>query len=304
MAQSVVSLPLDKLRIGPRLRAIDADYVALLAASMAETGQHTPIHVGPADDEGLHPLITGAHRCAAARQAGLTQILALVFEGSALEQRMLEIDENLMRRELSELDRAVFLAERKALYEALHPETAHGGDRRGRGAGDQVDKNGHLILPPRFTAATAERIGLSERSIRRILGRAAITDAARQALAGTRWADHGASLDAIAKLPPEQQLPVVSTLLAHEQAGATCSVAGAIAQVQGVVPRIAASPREEEEKRLQTAWRKASKEAREWFFYWLLSQDSTRLQLIAAVEKVRAQEEGRVLGALNKGRAA
>jgi ParB family chromosome partitioning protein len=207
-----------------------------------------------------------------------------------------------MRRELSELDRAVFLAERKALYEALHPETAHGGDRRGKGDDDQVAKSGDLILPRRFTAATAEKIGLSERSIQRLLSRAKIHEAARQRLAGTRFADHGATLDTIAKLPPEQHLRVVEALLRLENPAP--HIAAAIAEANGVSQRIARDERQQAQSRLEAAWRKAGKEAREWFFYWLLSQDSTRLQLIAAVEKVRAQEEGRVLGALHKGRAA
>lgn len=300
MAQTVLFLPLDKVRIGPRLRAVDADYVALLAASMAETGQHTPIHVGPADAEGMHPLIAGAHRCAAASQAGLTQIQALVFEGNALERRMLEIDENLMRRELSELDRAVFLAERKALYEALHPETAHGGDRRS----DQVDKNGHLILPPRFTAATAEKIGLSERSIRRIIGRAAITEAARQALAGTRWADHGATLDAIAKLPPEEQMPVVQELILADVERSKVNVAAAIAKVQGVVRRVAPSDSDAAHARLLRAWRGADAKARASFLAHILDTDGPIRTLACEILEAQETNENRVLGALNKGRAA
>lgn len=298
MAQTVVSLPLDKVRIGPRLRAVDADYVALLAASMAETGQHTPVHVGPADAEGIHPLIAGAHRCAAASQAGLTEILALVFEGNALEQRMLEIDENLMRRELSELDRAVFLAERKALYEALHPETAHGGDRRS----DQVEENFHLI--PRqesFASATAKKLGVSDRQIRTYLARARIQEAARQALAGTRWADHGATLDAIAKLPPEQQLPVVSTLLAYEQTGATCSVATAIAKVQGVVSRIADSEADAGFKRALGVWKKLDAKAQGQFLAYILDTNAAMRVLATEILEARETNEGRVVNALRGG---
>lgn len=126
---TLLSIPLDRVTVGPRLRPVDADYVALLAASMAETGQHTPVDVGPADAEGRHPLIAGAHRHAAATAAGLPTLLARVFTGSDDARKLLEIDENLLRRELNELDRAVFLAARKDIYERLYPETRHGGAR-------------------------------------------------------------------------------------------------------------------------------------------------------------------------------
>ncbi len=301
MAQTVVSLPLHNVRIGPRLRAVDADYVALLAASMAETGQHTPIHVGPADAEGMHPLIAGAHRCAAAAQAGLTEILALVFEGNALEQRMLEIDENLMRRELCELDRAVFLAERKALYEALHPETRRGGDRRT----DQTEENFRLVPKQEsFAAETAKKLGVSDRQIRTYLARARIQEAARQALAGTRWADHGATLDAIAKLPPEQQMPVVATLLALQQGGAAASVATAVATVQGVVPRVAQSDSDAAHARLLGAWRKADAKARASFLAYILDTDSPIRLLVSEILEAQETGERRVVGAIGKGRAA
>ena len=46
------------------------------------------------------------------------------------EAKLLQIDENLCRAELSPAERAAHLVERKRLYETLHPETGHGGDRR------------------------------------------------------------------------------------------------------------------------------------------------------------------------------
>lgn len=55
----------------------------------------------------------------------------------------------------------MFTAERKRAYEVLHPETAHGGDRK---SSRQV---GDLNAPGRFTADTAAKTGRSERAVQR-----------------------------------------------------------------------------------------------------------------------------------------
>jgi hypothetical protein len=44
-----------------------------------------------------------------------------------------EIDENLIRRDLTAVLRAKLVAERKAAYEAVYPETKHGKAPVGRG---------------------------------------------------------------------------------------------------------------------------------------------------------------------------
>ena len=53
----------------------------------------------------------------------------------------------------------MFTARRKEAYEALHPETKHGGDRKG----DQVANL--ATCPDRFTADTAAKTGDSERTV-------------------------------------------------------------------------------------------------------------------------------------------
>lgn len=61
---------------------------------------------------------------------------------------------------LTPAERATFTRRRKEAYEALHPETRHGGDRKSsRQLGDLNDD--------RFTADTAARTGQSERAVQR-----------------------------------------------------------------------------------------------------------------------------------------
>lgn len=165
MNRQILSIPLDQIEVGERLRAVDADYVALLAASMEERGQDTPITVGPADAAGRHRLIAGAHRTAAACAAKLSHIDAIVSDATGLEAELLEIDENLMRRELSALDRSVFIAKRKEVYEALNPATRHGGKR------EKSKSTSLSTWSVRFAAATAAKLGVDERTVQRAVAR-------------------------------------------------------------------------------------------------------------------------------------
>lgn len=294
MSSQIIAIPLERIIVANRLRAVDADYVELLAASMAESGQHTPIQVGPADAQGRHRLIAGAHRHSAARIAGLASLQAIIFSGSELEARMLEVDENLLRRELSELDRAVFLAERKALYEALFPETGHG-----KAPKSKEEENFHFPGRQSFAAETAKKLGVSDRQVRTYLMRARIEPELRAALATTRWADHGATLDALAKAPPATRAKLVAALTREEAPART--IAAALAEVE---PRLnpQRSADDEHLARLQTAWRKAPKRARDMFLGFILASDAAAQARAVELLEGKLSDEDRILGAI--GRAA
>lgn len=285
MNSEVISLPLDRILIGKRLRAIDYDYVSMLAASMLESGQHTPIDVGPADENGMHPLITGGHRCAAAKLAGIETLTAKVFRGDALAVQLLEIDENLLRRGLSELDRAVFLARRKEIYAAIYPETAMGKAPKGK-AGQNV----RLFQAPAFSEDVAEKVGLSRRSIDRAIKRAAIEPDLRDLLARTRWADHGATLDGLVRLPPDKRRTAVLALTRTE--APAVSFADARAEADGVREGHR-NETDEQLVRLFGAWRKADAPARKSFLRTILETEP----------KTRALVRG-LLDALDGGDAA
>jgi hypothetical protein len=55
------------------------------------------------------------------------EIACVVIDDDDLHAQLWEIDENLMRAELSPSERASCTARRKAIYEALHPEAKHRG---------------------------------------------------------------------------------------------------------------------------------------------------------------------------------
>ena len=228
---NIVRIALDQVETHGRLRPVDPEQAALIAASLVEHGQMTPIEVRATPKANKpYALVAGAHRVAGALENGWTDIEAVVFVGSADEAALREIDENLIRHELKELDRATFLARRKALYDKLHPQVTHGGDRRT----DQHRNFANLV--GRFTEDAAERLNLSKSIIDRALRRAKIDPIARDAIQGLWIADHGAQLDALVKLPAGGQQQVARVL---RDMPAIRSVAAALAQIEG---RVAAAP--------------------------------------------------------------
>jgi hypothetical protein len=82
-----------------------------------------PIIVRPDEGGGYYP-IAGIHRLAAAKQLNWKTINCIVFDGLDADQaELIELDENLIRAELSPAERAMHIGKRKNLYEKLHPET-------------------------------------------------------------------------------------------------------------------------------------------------------------------------------------
>ena len=152
-----------------RLRAVDEDRAMFIAANMKTEGLNVPLEVRQHPKKtGKYLLVTGGHRHRAASILEWEEIEVIVLSLSPDQARLREVDENLYRSELTELDRAVFLAEKKRLYEKLNPSTKHGGDRRS----DQAAIFGDLV--PRFSEEVCEKLDLSERSLQRVLKRATL----------------------------------------------------------------------------------------------------------------------------------
>ncbi|WP_149587677.1 ParB/RepB/Spo0J family partition protein [Tabrizicola flagellatus] len=164
--QTTGPVPVTEIDDRNRLRPVSQAGVEALKASIAETGvMKDAIHVRRKKGHGL-VLIAGAHRLEAARQLGWSEIEAKVWTDVTDDwARLMEIDDNLAGAEMGPLDTAVFLAERKRVYERLHPETRHGGDRRSVEFRNQVD----MMSVRSFVATTAEKFGLSDRHVRRLV---------------------------------------------------------------------------------------------------------------------------------------
>lgn len=191
-----------------RVRRATSKRVSELAKSISMIGLLNPITVyyplkfwpkdavNPVDG---YCLVSGLHRLEACQSLNHTEIAVNVVDLDALHQQLAECDENLCGTNLSKSERAKFTARRKQIYEALYPETRHGGDRKSSG---QV---GHLKEEDRFTIATAEATSQSERVVRRDARRGErIDEDVLDQIAGTDL-DKGIVLDALAQHPKDQQ---------------------------------------------------------------------------------------------------
>ncbi len=97
---------------------------------MDVVGQLQPILVRPGRD-GKYVLVAGLHRIEGRKKNGSKTILATVVEDMDADQAELaEIDENLIRANLTVAERAMHVAARKSLYEKLHPQTKQGGQSK------------------------------------------------------------------------------------------------------------------------------------------------------------------------------
>jgi ParB family transcriptional regulator, chromosome partitioning protein len=163
----VKEIALGDIEIGERVRLVDPAHVAILKESIEEhNGLILPIEVRKVGD--TYRLVSGAHRLAAFNALGWPKIPAVVRRmKDNNEARLREIDENLVRHELNPLDRAMFLAERKRIYDEQHPDTKNGGDRKS--AVFKRKNQSAKVAIWSFADDTAEQTGLGKRTIYRFL---------------------------------------------------------------------------------------------------------------------------------------
>ena len=188
-----------------RLRKLSRPKVKELADSITEIGLLNPITVMAAGSE--YTLVAGRHRLEAARLLGWQTIPAVVVDLVDLDRRLAEVDENLIRANLSDLERATHLSTRKHLYELKHPETKRGGDRGNQHTG------GRQNADSAFSQDAAKKTGRSRRVIEEDVQIAeSIPEDVREAIHDTPLADSKTDLMTFARLPEAVQREIVSTV--------------------------------------------------------------------------------------------
>lgn len=246
-----------------RLRPVSEAGVESLLASIRDIGIiKDEIHVRLARRAGRVELrlLAGGHRLEAARRLGWETIRAKVWRDITDEMaRLIEVDDNLAGAEMNALDTAVFLAERKRVYEDLHPETRagvfKGNQHTGKVAAD-------MMSVTTFAVATAEKFGLTERHVRRMISAGMMLTASdlirlRRAPRPVTQAD----LQIIAKIDTAGDRIAVVEALAD---GTVRSAREALARLRAEPASVAGAPdpADQEYLALRTAWSRAGAPAR------------------------------------------
>jgi hypothetical protein len=206
-----------------RKRKLQPEKVREFAESMRTREQLQPIIVRPGEGSG-YELVAGWHRYEGAKKNRQAWILATVRDLTDDEAELIEIDENLIRVDLTPAERADHMARRKELYERLHPDVKQGG-APGKAGGGKKKGEGRQNGKLRFTKDTANKTGRSERSVQREVERGKNVVVLGE-ISGT-CLDNGGELDALAKLPPDEQ----RALAARVKAGETVSAKAQLAQL-------------------------------------------------------------------------
>ena len=118
----MTTVPLDKIIVAEGRRKIDKKKLESLTESIKELGLINPISV-----TSDYTLIAGYHRLEAFRTLGKDEIPVMILDLKDARAELAEIDENLIRNELSVLEQAECLKRRKEIYESIHPQTKKGG---------------------------------------------------------------------------------------------------------------------------------------------------------------------------------
>ncbi|MBF0182494.1 MAG: ParB N-terminal domain-containing protein [Magnetococcales bacterium] len=217
---NIQEIRIDLIDASNCLRVVDGAWVAVLAESIERDGLRQPVQVR--ETGAGFELVSGGHRLAACRRLGREVIECQVMACSELQARLAQIDENLLHRALSPLDRAKFLAERKKIYEALYPETRHGAAATNARMGRQNDKMS-------FCESSEKSTGLDKRTVERSVRlHNKLTPESRARLEGTWVAKRGGDLTALSKQTPKDQKKIIDILDLSENGQQKMSVTLAI----------------------------------------------------------------------------
>lgn len=245
-----------------RLRPVSEAGVDSLLASIKEVGvMKDAIHVRKKKDGSLH-LIAGAHRLEAAKRLEWDEIEAKVWTDVTDDwARIMEIDDNLAGAEMNALDTAVFLARRKEIYERLHPETKA---KTGAALIAQRWDTADTMSVVSFAASTAEKFGLTDRHVRRMI--AAGIKLAPNEVAELRGAPKPVTLKDLTGIGQIENTVERYDVVSRLAQGKSKSVSDALRTIRGVSSDVQEKdPVEASAKGIADAWKRAPMAARRRF---------------------------------------
>ncbi|KPH80555.1 ParB/RepB/Spo0J family partition protein [Bosea vaviloviae] len=162
-----IEIEIAAIDVADRLRLVDRDKVAMIAASISESYLHQAIAVASTPGAGnRYVLVDGEHRLEAHKLLGRSTVKAVIRDLTPAERAKHEIHANLIRNELDALDRTIFVGKLADIFEAENADARNGGDRRSK-KWREKNQLANLANWSGFNKEAARRTGLAERSVRR-----------------------------------------------------------------------------------------------------------------------------------------
>lgn len=261
------TIPISQIYVGQRIRPIDDEAALAIAASMAERGLINPITVRPtpAANGGDTPytLVTGGHRIRAAELNQWHEIEANIVSMDAVEAQLTELSENIYRKELSKLDRAIFVVKYREVYEEKFGKI----DRTRNlkvGSNSPKGQNAPSVFAPgrQISERIQDELGFSadkyKRATRIGLG---ISSVLQSAIRGTAAENDQTQLLKLSKLPADDQAKIAAGLKELPDLKRVMEMA---------IPKATSAPEADVQAevlaKLLSAWKAASEETRAAFF--------------------------------------
>ena len=212
---------------GAGRRRLNEAVVDSLVESLGRIGLQTPISVydpDPTDASADLILIAGLHRYEAAKRLGWEKIDCVYVAMDDLDRQLWEIDENLCRAELTEIEHAEHLKRRREIFDAK------------RNSGENIPSIPGRGRPKEFDQDTADKTGLDKSTVRKSRTRAEkIAEDVREDIKTSSnekvvaAADSGVELDALASLSHDDQRQAVKLV----EDGASENIRAAKAFIRG-----------------------------------------------------------------------
>ena len=159
-----------------------------------------------------YTLIAGLHRLEAAKRLGWAEIECTISDMDELHTELAEIDENVIRTGLSDLELSDLLARRKKIYETLHSATIA---RNLPGHASNYESSSDKLTGKEksFSQDTAEKMGVSPRTVERHVQIGEnLASETKEILRGADTKITKQNLTKLSRLEPEQQTEAAKQL--------------------------------------------------------------------------------------------
>lgn len=222
----IQEIEIASIKVGKRMRDLDSEAVKSMADSIKQIGLKTPIQLTTTEDG--YKLVAGRHRLAACKKLGWTAIPAIVEKGLTDDEiKLREIDENLMRLDLTASEEAEWMAERVRLWDAMNGVSQDAANEStGKGGKGQKKKKGMSVRE------VAKKTGKSKDAVARALSRSKLDKEVVAEVKGTK-ADKGKVLDKLVKVQKTSGKDAAKALAKKAAKGE--SITDAVEEQAGVI---------------------------------------------------------------------